>query len=134
LTVVVIDTNILAYLLIAGDRTKEAQALYRQDPEWKSEAFLLVEFSNLLATCVRNERLTRSRSERVLAEAQSRISGFVQLPHQTALRIANELGISAYDARFLAAAEALNAELVTEDAKLRASAPGRTRSLEEALV
>ncbi len=48
---VVVDTNILAYLLIVGDRTGDAQALYRRDSDWKSEAFVLVEFSNILSSC-----------------------------------------------------------------------------------
>ena len=39
---VVVDTNVVAYLLIEGDRTAEAQALYARDPDWRSEGFLLV--------------------------------------------------------------------------------------------
>lgn len=35
---VVVDTNVLAYLLIEGDRTSEAQALFAQDSDWRSEA------------------------------------------------------------------------------------------------
>ena len=30
---VVVDTHIIAYLLIAGDRTREAQALYGRDAD-----------------------------------------------------------------------------------------------------
>jgi predicted nucleic acid-binding protein len=58
---VVVDTNILAYLLIAGDRTREAQALYGRDSDWKSEAFLLVEFSNILASYQRLGELDPTR-------------------------------------------------------------------------
>ena len=43
-----VDTNVMAYLLIAGDRTDQAQALWRVDPDWRSEAFCRIEFSNLL--------------------------------------------------------------------------------------
>ena len=46
---VVVDTNILAYLLISGDRTDLARALAKRDPDWKSDAFALIEFSNILA-------------------------------------------------------------------------------------
>ncbi|MFH1045069.1 MAG: hypothetical protein V1796_08550 [Pseudomonadota bacterium] len=38
---VVVDTNVLACLLIESDRTKEAQALFAKDSDWRSEAFLL---------------------------------------------------------------------------------------------
>jgi len=48
--VIVVDTNVLAYLLIAGDRTRDVQALLAHDAEWKSESFILVEFGNILVT------------------------------------------------------------------------------------
>jgi hypothetical protein len=47
--VVLVDTNILAYLLIEGDRTSAAQALNARDPDWRSEGLILVEFSNVLS-------------------------------------------------------------------------------------
>ena len=126
---VVVDTNVVAYLLIEGDHTREAQALLSRDPDWRSEAFLLVEFSNLLATYVRAGALGQSRALDLLAEAEARMHGVLSVPHARALRVAIELSISAYDARFIAAAQILGARLVTEDAKLRAAAPALTESL-----
>jgi predicted nucleic acid-binding protein len=131
---VVVDTNVLAYLLIAGDRTRDAQALLSRDPDWRSEAFLLVEFSNLLATYVRAGALGRSQALSLLAAAESRMRGLVNVPHARALSVAAELSVSAYDARFIAAAQVLGARLVTEDAKLRDAAPALTLSLAAALA
>ncbi len=131
---VVVDTNILAYLLIAGDRTKEAQALFAQDPDWRSEAFMLVEFSNILATYRRMGDLSRAQAERLLNEAETRMRSLVNLPHMAALRTADQFAVSAYDARFLATAQNLKKRLVTEDAKLRAAAPVLTKSLADALT
>jgi predicted nucleic acid-binding protein len=51
----------------------------------------------------------------------------------TALDAARRYNISAYDARFIAAAEWLETKLVTEDRKLRAAGPEHTRSLAQAL-
>lgn len=130
---VVVDTNIVAYLLIEGDRTRQAQALYARDPEWRSESFLLVEFSNVLATWVRTGGLDSGQAQSLMAQAEQRVRGLVNLPHAGALRVAHEFGVSAYDARFLAAARSLGGKLVTEDAKLRAAAPALTQSLNEAL-
>jgi predicted nucleic acid-binding protein len=131
---VVVDTNILAYLLIEGDRTSDAHALYRRDAEWKSEGFVLIEFSNILATYLRAGALTRVQGQALLAEAETRLRGLVTLPHARALRLAEQFAVSAYDARFLGAAQALGAKLVTEDARLRAAAPAVTMSLADALV
>ena len=124
---VVVDTNILAYLLIEGDRTRDAQALWARDPDWRSEAFVLVEFSNILATYQRMGALTRAQSHALLAEAETRLLGLVHLPHLRALRVAEQFAVSAYDARFLGATQTLGAGLVTEDARLRAAAPAITR-------
>jgi len=130
---VVVDTNILAYLLIEGDRTADAQALYARDPDWRSESFLLIEFSNILATYRRSGSLDPGPAADLLASAERILSGSVNLPHARALEIAAEFGVSAYDARFLGAARALGTRLVTEDAKLRRAAPAVTQSLAQAL-
>ncbi len=130
----VVDTNILAYLLIDGDRTRDAQALYALDPEWKSEAFLLIEFSNILTTCERSKNLARSQAEALLGTAESLLRGLIALPHRVVLEHARRFGVSAYDARFLAVAEQLSSPLITEDARLRKAAPSLTRSIAEALT
>lgn len=131
---VVVDTNILAYLLIAGDHTKEAQALYARDSEWMSEAFLLIEFSNILATYQRTGALSNTQAEELLNEAETRMPGLVNLPYLAALRASHRFTVSAYDARFLATAESLGTKLVTEDNKLRIAAPTLTHSLAEVLA
>jgi predicted nucleic acid-binding protein len=131
--VIALDTNVLAYLLLEGDRTPQAQALYARDPDWRSEAFLLVEFSNILATYARRGSLGADAAADLLAAAERVTAGLVNLPHARALAIAAEFSVSAYDARFLGAAQALGTRLVTEDAKLRAAAPQITCSIAQAL-
>lgn len=131
---VVVDTNVLAYLLIDGDRTADAQALYARDSDWRSEGFLLVEFSNLLATYVRAGALEGGEALGLLGSAERTLSGIVNLPHARALGLAADFGVSAYDARFLAVARQLGARLVTEDAKLRRAAPRLTQTLAQALA
>ena len=131
---VVVDTNILANLLVEGDRTKQAQALYAKDSDWRSEAFLLVEFSNVLATYRRMHALSSQQTESLLAEAASRVRELSNVPNLRALRIAERFAVSAYDARFLAVADTLGVKLVTEDVKLHAAAPDLTHSLAQALA
>jgi len=132
--VLFVDTNVVAYLLIEGDRTPLAQALYARDPDWRSEGFLLVEFSNLLATYLRAGRLELRAAESLLASAERTLTGVVNLPHARALALAADLKVSAYDARFLAVARQAAGRLVTEDAKLLRAAPALTRTLAQALA
>ena len=132
--VVIVDTNVLAYFLIEGDRTRLAQTLYARDPEWRSEAFVLIEFSNILATYVRNRGIDQEQALSLMGQAELRVRGLINLPNANALRIAGEFAISAYDARFIAVARQLGGKLVTEDMKLRAAAPALTQTIEEALA
>lgn len=129
----VVDTNIVAYLLIAGDRTEQARALWQADSDWRSEAFYRIEFSNLLATQVRAKTLRLADALMPLERAASLVAAPVEVADADALRIAAGLGVSACDARFLAAAAGLGSKLVTEDARLRSAAPALTQSLAEAL-
>ncbi|MFN0302171.1 MAG: type II toxin-antitoxin system VapC family toxin [Burkholderiales bacterium] len=131
---VVVDTNVVAYLLIHGDRTTDAQALYASDPDWRSDGFVLIEFSNILATYQRTSGLTANAAASLLSKAEQVLTGLMNLPHARALAIAAEFGVAVYDARFLGAAQAFQSRLVTEDTKLRAAAPRLTRSLKDALA
>lgn len=129
-----VDTNVIAYLLIAGDRTDQAQALWRADPDWRSEAFCRVEFSNLLATHVRTKALTMAQAVALFERAALSVPTLLDAAHADALRAAVTFGVSAHDARFLVVAQALGVKLVTEDSRLRKAAPQLTQSLAEALA
>ena len=130
----VVDTNVVAYLLIVGDATKQAQALWQADPGWCSEPFFRIELSNLLATQVRAKALTLAQALALLERAQSSVEATAEVSHADALRVAARFGVSAYDARFLAVAQGLGSRLVTEDSRLRRAAPALTQSLAEALA
>ena len=130
---VLVDTNVLAYLMLDGDRTVAAQKLYGQDADWRSEAFIMVEFSNVLTTYVRTKALTRDQGIRLLAGAEELVPALTSMPHSRALEAAVQFGISAYDARFVALALQMKVKLVTEDAKLQLAVPSWTVSLADAL-
>jgi predicted nucleic acid-binding protein len=130
-----VDTNVVAYLLIDGDHTEAAQQLRRRDSDWRSEAFLLVEFNNVLASSVANKRMTFGLAEDLLGKAVALFDGKLRnMPPASVLSAAVRHRASAYDARFLALAEAIGLPVVTEDKKLRTAAPGLTQSLAEALA
>ena len=130
---IVVDTNVIAYLLIEGDRTVDAQALRLADSDWRSEPFLLVEFSNLLATQVRAKALSAAQAKSLLESAAQQVAAWVEVPHAEALAVALERQVSAYDARCVACARRLSAPLVTEDSRLRAATPGSSMSIAEAV-
>ena len=130
-----VDTNVVAYLLIKGDHTEAAQELHARDSDWRSEAFLLVEFTNVLVSSIARKRMTLSMAEDFLAKVYSLFDGKLgRVPHASVLAIATRHRVSAYDARFLSLADQLGSRLITQDARLRAAAPALTQSLAEALA
>jgi predicted nucleic acid-binding protein len=130
--VVLVDTNVLAYLMLEGDRTSAAQELFERDADWRSEAVIMVEFSNVLTTYVRTKVLSRDQGLKLLAGAEKLVPVLTSVQNARALEVATQFGISAYDARFVALAIQMKVKLVTEDAKLRAAVPSWTVSLADA--
>ena len=121
-------------LLIDGDHTGDARQLHSRDSDWRSEAFLLVEFTNVLASSIAAKRMTVTMAEAFLQRASALFEGnLAHAPHASVLATAVEHGVSAYDARFLALADQLGIRLVTEDSRLHSAAPALTQSLAEAL-
>src|SRR5437016_11216356 len=130
-----VDTNVVAHLLIEGNHTKAAQRLRRHDADWRSQAFLLVEFTNVLASSIATKRMTLRLATDVLANAVALFDGKLgRVPQVAVLKMAARHRVSAYDARFLALASQIGARLVTQDDRLRAAAPALTQSLAEALA
>ena len=131
----IVDTNVVAYLLIHGDHTTAAQKLHGRDPDWRSEAFLLVEFTNVLASSIATKRMTLALAQNFLAKTSALFDGkLARVAHSLVLAIAARHHVSAYDARFLALADHLGRRLVTEDIRLRIAAPALTQSLAEAIA
>ncbi len=132
---VVVDTNILAYLLLEGTQSTAARALLDKDADWRSEPFILIELSNVLATAIRVRGVSLASASTTLAHGRRVIGpGMHHVIDADALALAARFRVTAYDARFLAVARVLSTRLVTEDAKLRKAASELTCLLADALA
>lgn len=131
----IVDTNVVAYLLIEGHYTAAARSLHRRDDDGRSEAFIMVEFTNVLTASIAARRMNLVLAHQFLADATSILHGkLTSLPHDSVLSLAVQYRVTAYDARFLSLTNQLGRRLVTEHVKLRAAAPELTQSLNEALA
>jgi len=132
---VVVDCNILVHLLLSGEHTENARELLQKDADWHSDVFVLVELTNALATAMRVRGLSLQQAASILSKAEQVVAFGLHVPtHSDVLALAADLKISAYDARYLVVARDLDFRLVTEDSKLRKSAPKLTQSLSDALA
>jgi predicted nucleic acid-binding protein len=128
--VIVVDTNVIAYLYLPGDRTSAAEALCRRDPEWAAPTLWRSEMRNLLATQVRAGRLALDAAQSIQAEAEGLLRGReFEVDSAEVLRLSVESGCSAYDGEFVALADYLDLPLVSADRRLVERFPARARLL-----
>lgn len=129
---IVVDTNVIAYLYLPGDRTAAAEALCRKDSEWLAPLLWRSEMRNVLATQVRCERLDLASAQSIQAAAEQLLQGReFAVDSAEVLRLAAESGCSAYDCEFIALAEYLDVSLFSADRRLVEQFPGRARLLGE---
>lgn len=128
---IVADTNLVSYLLIEGQRTAAARAVWARDPQWRLPTLWRSEFLNVLATLERAGGLTARQALDTWRKA-SRLfrSSEVEPSGEEVLRTAFRRKLSAYDAQFVVAAEVLDVPLVTSDGKILSSCPDRALALE----
>jgi predicted nucleic acid-binding protein len=128
--VIVVDTNVLAYLWLPGDRTKAAERLLKKDPNWNAPLLWRSEFRNVLAGCLRRGDVSLETALQIAdgAEAQMRGREF-SVPSAQVLARVEESECSAYDCEFVVLADELGASLVTSDEKLLKAFPAVARAL-----
>ena len=72
---IVVDTNVIAYLLLGGDKTLQARTALREDPVWAAPIMWRSEFRSVLAMYLRRGQLLLSDALELIAEAESLMSG-----------------------------------------------------------
>ena len=121
---IVVDTNVIAYLLITGQHTAAARATLARDPEWAAPLLWRSELRNVLALYLRKEELSLRQATALQDAAEEILLG---REHHVAshhvLALARTSGRSAYDCEFVITARHLNVKLVTSDRQLLASFP-----------
>jgi len=126
---IVVDTNIIAYSLIEGDRTGQVLKARDRDPAWLVPGLWRHEFLNVLSTFTRRKLLTLSQAEDTWKNAVRMLHKKEHpVDHASALRLSVENSISAYDAHYIALAKSLGVRCMTEDRALLNKFPGLTIS------
>jgi predicted nucleic acid-binding protein len=131
----VLDANVLVYLLLDGEKSAEARRLHQLRPDWVVPSLLRHEFMNVCVTYHRAGGFSRETCLALLAEGVALVEGReVTAPPADVVATAIDLDLSAYDAAYVAAAASLGCVLVTEDRRVLARAPGLAMRLEDYLA
>ena len=128
---IVVDANVVAYLIIAGDFTEAARAVYRADPDWHLPVLWRHEYLNILATTARFGKTPREGIEAAWDEALARFaSAEHEVEPKAVLVVSLRHQLSAYDAQYAVLADQLDVPLVTNDRGLRTAYPERAVSMQ----
>lgn len=129
---IVIDTNVLAYLWLPGGRTREAQAVRDLDPDWHVPSLWRSEMRSILVGYLRRGALDDQAVQAVMAAMEEALSGAEHVVDSAAVfDAARRSRCSAYDCEFVALAELLNVPLVTEDRQILEAFPGLATRITE---
>lgn len=127
---IVVDSNILAYLYLPGELTDAAEALLVSEPEWAAPVLWRSEFRNILAGYLRRKSLRFEQAIALQAEAEDLLAGReYEVDSRSVLELIRDSDCSAYDCEFIALAAKLGTSLVTMDKKLLKAFPSRAVSL-----
>lgn len=121
---IVVDSNVVAYLYLPGDYTEKAEALLEHDADWAAPLLWRSEFRNILAGYMRRKTLTLEAARDLQLEAESLLAGAEhEVDSRQVLELVRDSDCSAYDCEFVALARTLGVKLVTMDAKLLKAFP-----------
>jgi predicted nucleic acid-binding protein len=121
---IVVDSNVLAYLYLPGEYTAAAEALLEQDSDWAAPILWRSEFRNILAGYLRRKAITFEQANSLQLEAESLLEGAeFELESLAVLELVRDSDCSAYDCEFIALAMKLDTKLITMDKKLLRAFP-----------
>ncbi|MCY7370980.1 MAG: type II toxin-antitoxin system VapC family toxin [Polaromonas sp.] len=121
---IVVDTNVLAYLYLPGEFTVAAETLLQLEADWTAPVLWRSEFRNILAGYLRRGGLTFAQACSLQAEAESLMAGFeFEVESTSVFELVRDSKRTAYDCEFVALALKLGTKLVTMDRKLQQAFP-----------
>ena len=127
---IVVDSNVLAYLYLPGEYTAASEALLEQDSDWAAPILWRSEFRNILAGYMRRKAITFEQAKSLQREAESLLDGAeFEVESSAVLELVRDSDCSAYDCEFIALAMKLDTKLITMDKKLLRAFPRRAIAL-----
>ena len=131
---IVVDTNVIHYCWVRGQRTEVAQAVREKDPEWHAPILWRSELRNVLTAYLRRGMLTRAQIIGILSAADQALAEREHIiADDLVLDIVASSALTAYDAEFVALATALSVQLVTADKGVLKAFPERALTMESFL-
>ena len=132
---IVVDTNIISYLLLPTTYTESVDTLYKIDSSWAVPTLWKSEFRNVLALYLRKNIITLDKALQLQEAAETIMAqNEFDVTSSQVLALVNESNCSSYDCEFVALANHLNTQLVTQDKKVLREFPSTAISIKDFLI
>jgi predicted nucleic acid-binding protein len=131
---IVVDVNVIAYLLIEGEHTIRSEEVFARDPEWAAPLLWRSEWYSILGGYLRRRALDRASAMERLEAAEELVRGREhRVDGMRVLDLVAASNCSAYDCEYVALADVLGLPLVTTDQQILGEFPMIARSPAEYL-
>jgi len=131
---IVADTNVITYLLLPTSYTNSVDALYKTDSDWAAPTLWKSEFRNVLALYLRKNIITLEKALQLQDIAESiMVHNEFDISSSQVLPLVDKSNCSSYDCEFVALANQLNIQLVTQDKKVLNEFPSTAISVTDFL-
>ncbi len=129
---IVVDTNVIAYLFLEGERTPQAERILEADPEWAAPMLWRSEFLSVLARYLRLGIISLEVAVSMAQESERLLEGNeFEVSSAQVLELTRKSQCSAYDCQFVALAQDLNVHMVTSDKRILREFPSIAISMEK---
>lgn len=131
---IVADSNLIAYLLIPGDKSGLAENVFLKDDEWAVPLICRSEIRNILTLYMRHQGMSLPQAISTMEKAE-RLWGSREyaVPSDDVLDLGFQHPVSAYDGEFVVLAKQLDIPFVTFDKAVLKGFPGIAVSAEDFL-
>ncbi len=126
---IVVDTNIISYLYISGDRSQQSEDLLSFDSNWVAPILWRSEFRNVLAQYLRKNLLNINEILLIIQQAEKLLTDHeYEISSAHIMQLVKSSQCSAYDCEFVALAQYLDVPLITADKKILSEFPEITNT------
>ncbi len=113
---IVADTTLLAYLVLPGEHTEAAEAVYARDPDWVVPTLCLSELRSVMSKYLARDLMTLAEASSAMERASAIVDGReVDVDSRAVLALAKKSKCTSYDCEYVSVALEIGVLLVTSD-------------------
>ena len=128
---IVVDTNIISYLYISGERSRQVERLLSVDAHLSAPVLWRSEFRNVLGRYLISNYLSFDEVLHIIQQAEQLLSeNEYEVPSAHIMQLVNSSKCSAYDCEFVALAQYLGVPLITADKTILREFPRVAKSID----